>query len=226
MDSSPHRDAPKEPATPRDPPRESSDDESVADQELEEARAAALKATEYFQALERRSQEKASPPVPAPTPAAAAPPEHGTPRQKHRAPSSMPEVPRGPTPPPPASPAPAAKAPQPAPMPAPAQTEPKSRHQEQPSPAPSPLKKRIPAQTEEEERYQDEEPEFSYYDLRGTSFTRATKTKDKVLKWKKIPNQVRNNSTAIANIRKDVGVCHLRRNRRDASPLLSLRALC
>ena len=48
MDSSPHVDAPKEPAAPRDQLRESSDDESVVDQELEEARAAALKATEYF----------------------------------------------------------------------------------------------------------------------------------------------------------------------------------
>ena len=47
--------------------RESFDEESVADQELEANRAATLKATEYLQALERKSQEKASPPVPAPT---------------------------------------------------------------------------------------------------------------------------------------------------------------
>ena len=67
MDSSPCRDAPKERAAPRDPERESFDEESVADQELEAARAAALKVTEYFQALERKSQEKASPPVPTPT---------------------------------------------------------------------------------------------------------------------------------------------------------------
>ena len=75
MDSSPRREAPKESAAPRDPERESSDDESVADQEPEAPHAAALKAKEYFQALERKSQEKASPPVPAPMPAAAAPPE-------------------------------------------------------------------------------------------------------------------------------------------------------
>ena len=47
-----------------------------------------------------------------------------------------------------------------------------------------------------------------------------------MLKWKKIPNQIRNNSIAIADGRRDVGVCHLRRNRRDASHLLSHRVLC
>ena len=61
---------------------------------------------------------------------------------------------------------------------------------------------------------------------RGTSFSRATRTRIKVLKWKKIPNPVRNNSKAIADGRRDVEVCHPRRNRRDVSRLLSYWALC
>ena len=127
MDSSPHRDAPKEPTAPRDPQRESSDEE-IVDDELEQARVAALEAQERFQALQRRSQEKVSPPVPAPMLAAAAPPKQVTPRQELRAPPPPPELPRGPVLPPPASPAPAAPAPQPAPMPTPAQAKPKGRH--------------------------------------------------------------------------------------------------
>ena len=47
MDSFPHRDAAQEPGT----PRESSDEESIVDPELEEARQAVLKANERFQAL-------------------------------------------------------------------------------------------------------------------------------------------------------------------------------
>ena len=75
MDSSPHREAVQEPGTLRDPPRESSDDKSLVDHELEEARKAALEANECFLALQRRSHEKATPPAPAPTPAGCGNPE-------------------------------------------------------------------------------------------------------------------------------------------------------
>ena len=76
MDSSPRRDAAQEPGTPRDPPRESSDDKSLIDHELEKARKAALEANECFLDLQRRSLEKATPPAPAPRPAPAVPPRH------------------------------------------------------------------------------------------------------------------------------------------------------
>ena len=65
MDSSPHHDAAQEPGTPRDPPRESSDDESLVDHKLEETCKAALEANERFLALQRQSHEKATPPTPA-----------------------------------------------------------------------------------------------------------------------------------------------------------------
>ena len=51
----------------RDPRWESSDDESVVDHELEEARRNALAANLRFLDLQKKSQEKAIPPVPAPT---------------------------------------------------------------------------------------------------------------------------------------------------------------
>ena len=63
MDSSPHRDAAQKSGTPRDPPRESSDDKSIIDHELEEARKATLEANRCFLALQRRSHEKATPPA-------------------------------------------------------------------------------------------------------------------------------------------------------------------
>ena len=84
----------------RDPRRESSDDESVVDQELEEARRNALAANQRFLDLQKRSQEKATSPAPAPTPAAAEQQQQGAPHQEHRA-SPLPEEPRGPAPPPP-----------------------------------------------------------------------------------------------------------------------------
>ena len=50
-----------------DPRRESSGDESEVDHELEEARRNALEAHQRFLALQKQSQEKATPPAPAPT---------------------------------------------------------------------------------------------------------------------------------------------------------------
>ena len=49
----------------RDPRRESLDDESVVDHELEEARRNELAANQRFLDLQKRSQEKATPPAPA-----------------------------------------------------------------------------------------------------------------------------------------------------------------
>ena len=100
MDPSPGHDAPQEPAAPRDPRRESSD-EKIVDDELENARVAALKAQERFKALQRRRQKKATPRIPALTPAVAESGETGTPRQERRAPQPLPEKPKGPAPPPP-----------------------------------------------------------------------------------------------------------------------------
>ena len=160
MDSSPHRHAAQEPGTPRGPPRESLEDESLVDQKLEEACKAALEANERFLALQHRSHEMATPPAPAPTPAAATPPAQGIPHREHRAPPPTPEDPRGPAPPPPAP------VPQPAPMPAHADAEPKDRRQEQRSPAPSPPKKWILAKPLVRYLFEDEEPEESYHDLR------------------------------------------------------------
>ena len=55
----------------QDPQRESSDDESVVDHELEEVRKNALEANKRFLDLQKRSHGKATPPAPAPTPATA-----------------------------------------------------------------------------------------------------------------------------------------------------------
>ena len=96
MDSSPCCDAAQEPGTPRDPLRESSDDESLIDHKLEEVCKAALEANERFLDLQRQSHEKATPLAPALTPAPAVPPRQREPHQEHRAPPPPPEDQRGP----------------------------------------------------------------------------------------------------------------------------------
>ena len=65
MNPSPRLDAQKEPEAPQDLRREYSDND-IADK-LETVRVAALEVQQSFQDLQRRSQEKATPPVPAPT---------------------------------------------------------------------------------------------------------------------------------------------------------------
>ena len=148
MDPVPRRDAPKEPETPRDPKRESLDEDaiSIIDDDLEKARVEALEAQHRFQALQRWSQDKATPPVPASKPADTMPREVRTPRQEHPASPPLPEEQRGPAPPLLAGPVPpAAPAPQPALAPAPAQPEPRAQqHQEQHSPESSLSRRRIP----------------------------------------------------------------------------------
>ena len=152
--------------TTRNPRPESSDDESVVDHELEEARRNALAANQRFLDLQKRSQEKATPPASAPTPATAEHQQQGAPHREHRAPPPLPAEPRGPAPPPPATPAPTTPAPQPAPNPAAADATPQDRHQEQLSPSPSPPKKRIPAKPLVRDLFGDEEPVESYHNLR------------------------------------------------------------
>ena len=145
----------------RDPRRESSDDESVVEHELEEARKNALEANQRYLALQKRSHGKAIPPAPA-----AEHQQQGAPHREHRAPPPLPAEPRDPAPPPPATSAPVTLAPQPAPNPAAADATPQDRHQEQPSPTPSPPKKRIPAKPLVRDLFGDEEPVESYHNLR------------------------------------------------------------
>ena len=139
--------------TARDSRRDSSGDESETDRMLEEARRIALAAQQRFLDLQQRSHGKATPSVPAPTPAATEP-QQEDPHPELQSPP-LPADPRGPAPPPPPSPAPAAPASQPARTPDVAP--PRGPDQEQPSPTPSPPKKRIPAKRLAKDLVGDEE---------------------------------------------------------------------